>query len=527
MCDIGNETLRLIQQYDQAKSDAVPDINDVNEGMVPYDIHDILAPSPGADLDQYNIEVSKKVPSWLGVWFEEKGSKSNRKLVLKSKVKEVQLGDKIITIDHLMRFQEMNAGAIYQSETGAWRLFIGKDDVISYLETRVSEVLKPWGAYGDMEVQLARKYIYRTMNDTSIRENPFENSNPGLAAFRNGTYDFQTGQLVPNSSENYILNSHDYELDTTGKETPATDSLLQEMFGDADIFFKEFIGYGFYRSYRVFQHLVFLHGTGGEGKSTLLDFLTKEVYGVRNVSAVSPDELAGNRFKPAQLYCKSANIVADIPPEFLKNTAILKKLSGADRIDAEYKGSQGFTFESYAKNIFSANELPTFKDNSEGFVRRVVVVKLVNGNTRKNDFWKRHDMDEVRAERSSFVYQCMRLFQSAMEKNQMSLTERIIADRDEWVSANDYVGQFIEEACTIDTAMSVGEKTKVVMDEFKAYCQENNFSDKTSSQKLTTRLSRHGIVRKRGRRGIDDSDNTTRYMGLKLNRSYINSALYK
>ena len=66
-----------------------------------------------------------------------------------------------------------------------------------------------------------------------------------------------------------------------------------------------------------------------------------------------------NNFASASLFGNLANIDADLSSEQLKQTGMLKKLTGADSIPAEFKYKTAFHFKNYAKLIFSANPNPT------------------------------------------------------------------------------------------------------------------------------------------------------------------------
>lgn len=511
--------------YDfQFKSKPVDATNDINEGLTPYDVSAMPKASyPQPDnpkaLEEANQKLATTIPSWLDAYFIQKGVK-NPIVELKIFFDYVKLGDSLMNIHRLISFPAMPDGALYQSDMGTWHIFKPKENS-KFLESEITKATKPWGVYDDRKVGQATRYVLRMVNKNILNCNPFENSNPAMIAFANGTYNVETKQLEEKRPDNYIISSHNYDLDTTGGPTSETESLLTDMFGDGSLFFMEWIGYGFYRSYRLFNYMVFLRGSGGEGKSTLLDYISSDLYGIDNVASVTPKDLGGNRFSSAELYGMDANIVADVGADFLRQPDVLKKLTGGDLLSAEFKGGQLFKFTSYAKLTFSANELPTFSDDSKGMQRRLVVLELQNSDTRGTDFWKRHDMDKVREERPAFVYRCIQLFAKAKERRKMSLTPQIEAASNEWIKANDHFGQFLEEACEIVNQSEGGESSKVVTAEYGAFCRENNYSDKVTSQTIANKLKARGVTKIRGTHGFGSNDNLWRYMGLKLTKTYV------
>jgi len=522
---IPEDVKQAIADYKEQATLPVDATNDINEGLTPYDVSAMpktdypQADDPGG-LNDANQKLAKITPSWLDAYFIQKGVK-NPVIELKVFFDYVKLGDSLMSIYKIISFPAMPDGALYQSDTGTWHVFKPKENG-RFLESEITKATKPWGVYDDRKVGQASRYILRMVNKNILNRNPFENSNPAMVAFTNGTYNIETNELEEKSPNNYIISSHNYKLDTSGNPTPETDSLLKDMFGDASRFFMEWIGYGFYRSYRIFNYMVFLRGSGGEGKSTLLDYVSSRLYGSENVASVTPKDLGGNRFSPAEMYEKDANIVADVGADFLRQPDVLKKLTGSDSLSAEFKGGQLFKFTSHAKLTFSANELPTFSDDSKGMQRRLVVLELQNGDTRDTDFWERHSMDRIRKERSAFVYRCLQLFARAKERCALSMTPQIEADSNEWIKANDHFGQFLDEACEIVDQSVGGESSRIVTAEYAAFCRENNYSDKTTSQTIANKLRARGVTKIRGRNGFDSKDNLWRYMGLRVIKSYIN-----
>lgn len=535
------DTDALIKKYKQARKkqiERLKDTDDINEGLEPQDIDFIERPWGDQPIDsvlnhidnnsellkQYSKEFSLKTPSWLDVWFAIKKEKGNEQLLTKYRVDQEKLGDQIIRKKHLISFSGLKGGAVYHPSVGSWKIFTDNEEVI-FVESELAKILKTWGVYDNSTVILTRKYIERMMFRPEVHKNLFDNSNPALVVFKNGTFNFDTGEMQENNPDDYILNGHDYSLDTHDTATPETDRLLIDMMGDATQFFEEFIGYGFYRSYRPFQTALFLHGNGGEGKSGFISYITQYIFEEGNYSSVSPEELTGsqNRFKPAQMYGKEINAVADIDKGYLSNTAILKRLTGGDIVDGEYKMMRNFEFINYAKMLFSANDLPTFSDDSDGFKDRLVVINFINGDTRNdnNDFWKKHDMDKVKQERNSFVYKCIKAFMIAKKRNSFSITPQMKLARDEWFKSNDHFGQFIEETCEIEINSNCGDSAKNVIAEYKAFCQENNYSDKTTSQTITKKLKKIGVERRRSTKGFNSNSNVWRFIGLRLTKSYI------
>jgi putative DNA primase/helicase len=118
---------------------------------------------------------------------------------------------------------------------------------------------------------------------------------------------------------------------------------------------------------------VLLVGEGDNGKSVYLGALTAFL-GKRNVAAVTLHKLEADRFAPARLVGRLANICPDLPSEHLKGTSVFKSITGRDVMEAERKFRDAFEFEPFSRLVFSANHLPRSADASEAFFRRWTVV---------------------------------------------------------------------------------------------------------------------------------------------------------
>jgi putative DNA primase/helicase len=119
--------------------------------------------------------------------------------------------------------------------------------------------------------------------------------------------------------------------------------------------------------------LMFGH-TGHNGKSIFLH-LCECLLGARNTAAVPLQRLGGeDRFAPAELKGKLANICGDIGPNTAKDMSLFKQLTGGDPIHAEHKFGQPFKFRSGATPIFSANEFPGSPDTTKAYKGRWIAV---------------------------------------------------------------------------------------------------------------------------------------------------------
>ncbi|HYH64403.1 MAG TPA: phage/plasmid primase, P4 family [Urbifossiella sp.] len=122
------------------------------------------------------------------------------------------------------------------------------------------------------------------------------------------------------------------------------------------------------------QAFVMLVGAGANGKSVFL-YVLGQLLGPRNVAAVPLDQLAGrqSRFAGFGLLGRLANLVGDQGYFESGDESVLKTLTGGDPFAFEEKGMMPVYQPNRCKLIFGCNQLPTFKDRSEGTWRRAVL----------------------------------------------------------------------------------------------------------------------------------------------------------
>ncbi len=249
-----------------------------------------------------------------------------------------------------------------------WRyheaLGVFKPDGTSFIKKIAEETLGKRAKIG---------YVNETLEIVKIRTytNPedFEEK-PGLVILQNGVYHLDTGELTDHSPLHFAKAAMpiNYDLDAT---CPEILKFLGEVIPDVVTTFQEWIGYHLYKDMIYHKAAMFI-GDGANGKSTLQDVMNAFL-GYNNISQVSLYNLISNRFATSELYLKLANISPEITNDELKRTGTFKALTGHDRIRAEKKYRDSFSFTNYAKLTFLCNQLPTTPDMTRAFFRRWLI----------------------------------------------------------------------------------------------------------------------------------------------------------
>jgi len=217
--------------------------------------------------------------------------------------------------------------------------------------------------------------INHIRRSTYIDRNEIDN-NIELLCVNNGILNIITGELMPHTPDIVFLSKIPVTYNP-GADCPKIKEFFRQVLYIEDLpAIQEIFGYCLYRSYPIHKAAMFI-GEGSNGKSKTIGLLRKFL-GQDNVSSKELRELVNDRFATVELYGKLANVCAEITAEALKRTGIFKALTGQDLITAARKFKGSFSFENYAKLIFSANKLPLTSDNSYAFYRRWVLISFPN-----------------------------------------------------------------------------------------------------------------------------------------------------
>ena len=195
--------------------------------------------------------------------------------------------------------------------------------------------------------------------------------------FQNGFFDPVTGQIIPHDPKYKAVNQIPHAYDPADQpDGAAVEEWLGFIVPDQDDreMLLEFAGYSMTRDVRQ-QKFMILNGEGGTGKSTVIRMI-EAVIGSNNLSSISLSELT-QRFSAYGLLGRLLNSCADLELTALEDTSTIKKALGEDTLRGEAKGKDAFPFKSYAKLIFSCNELPIVKaEKTNGFYRRLLILTM-------------------------------------------------------------------------------------------------------------------------------------------------------
>lgn len=255
-------------------------------------------------------------------------------------------------------------------------LYLFKDGVYKpigakFVRAEAARLLGPQSRDGriDEVVKLVTEFTkveYRELNK-GARE---------LINVRNGMLEWKTGKLLPHDHKLLSITQIDTVYDPKAKSEDLEKFMSAIFPPDCTPLVEEFLGYMLIPSTALQKAFVAI-GAGGNGKGTFLK-IVKSLLGEDNVSAISIHQIEEDRFATAALIGKLANIYHDLDPRILQSTGKFKSIVSGDPIGAEQKFKDHYTFEPYARLVFSANEFPRSADKTEAYFDRLIFVEFPN-----------------------------------------------------------------------------------------------------------------------------------------------------
>lgn len=389
----------------------------------------------------------------------------------------------------------------YSNEEGIWKL-----DTIEYLKKKITALL---GEHSN--INRVRETIEHIKNLTysSGGEDVFDKKAYSLT-LANGTYYFKNkgkeeGYFIPkwdpfDYSTTKVNIRYNQDMKDNNDIMPPLKSyeFLSNILDYEEInFIFEWIGFSLIKDYPL-QKLLILQGPGGNGKSTLINFISG-VLDERNISNLSLDTIQNERFARIQLKGKLMNSFADINDSYFNSMDIIKSITGDDYIYGEYKGQDGIMFKNFAKLIFSANALPAFKDKSEGLMRRLILLPMTKKPKGSGGISLESILND-KEELTKILLHAIKSIEGVLKRGEFSITENMEAALKNWFENQDNVSLFVKENCELkaDSRTSI----KKLFDDYKYFCMDNNYKA-IGKQSFTDRLiSRYELdKRKDGKLG--------------------------
>lgn len=283
---------------------------------------------------------------------------------------------------------------------------------------------------------------------------------------------------------------YNYISDDTDLKCPTIDKYFSDWVGEdkKDLLY-ELIGYCMLPEYPL--HRIFLlFGSGRNGKSKFLNILER-VIGKENTTASDLHTLTEDRFGTAGLYKKLVCFISETDYHKLDRTSILKRLSGEDPVNAQFKNKPAFTFNNYAKIIIATNTIPQMQDKTYGNMARYVIIDFPNRFSEQEDILEKIP----EAEYEALANICVRKLEVLLHRRKF-YKEPSPEDKFKiYEEKSNPLGKFIELYCNTNTDEDI---SKFEFEErYTAWLKDNGYSVNFSKSWLSSELEEKGFPKTR------------------------------
>src|SRR5699024_9882254 len=295
------------------------------------------------------------------------------------------LGDVLINEHHIVHYQTMDSSLyFYNASTGCYV----EDAKGKYIEALIREKQRDAKQHFIKEV---RCYIEQTaVVIPSTSQTHIALGNCLWNFTTNEPVEFTPNQFVTSKiPTNYNPNASSDFVDTflnkiTQGHEPSKQNLIELL---ANVVYPTVL----------IDRMWFLYGaSAGNGKSTFLSMLTNTFSPDHNrISSVPPKKLAANNFAASDMYGKIANLVDDLPDEYIEDAGALKSIVSGQAITIERKGKDGFSGVITAPLIFGSNHFPRFRENGNSIMRRMMIIPFNHNFTSDSEALPAYEVDNM------------------------------------------------------------------------------------------------------------------------------------
>ncbi len=301
------------------------------------------------------------------------------------------------------------------------------------------------------------------VKNTAAELTPVEALGGDLLNLPNGLLDPHTRELHPHTPDYHSTTQLPVVYDPEAT-CPAIDEFLRYVVpADAVPVIEEMIGYCLIPTMQYETSFV-LYGGGGNGKGTLLAVITA-MLGQQNVSSVALQALAENRFAAADLFGKMMNAHADLPSKVIEDSSLFKAITSGDLVRVERKHQQGFDFHNRAKLLFSANEPPVSRDNTEGYHRRWVIIPFPNKFTDRGLRKRLFEPEEL----SGLLNRALVGLARLTTQDGFSYSASVRKSLEAYRAKSDTVYRFVDECCDFTDGKALTPK-QAVYNAYRSAC---------------------------------------------------------
>jgi putative DNA primase/helicase len=317
---------------------------------------------------------------------------------------------------------------------------------------------------------------------------------PFLLGTPSGAVDLKSGELKPANQKDYITKCVSVAPAPKGTPYPRFKKFLMEATsGDLGLqrFLQQWAGYcltGVIREHA----LVFIYGTGGNGKSAFVKVLTEIISGYAKTAAMDTFVATRNQRHLTELaMLKGARLVTASETEQNQRwpESRINQLTGNDSITANFMRQDHFTYVPQFKLTLVGNHKPKLGSVNAAARRRFNIVPFVHKPPVPDQTLEVKLREEYPAILRWMIEGCL-----DWQENGLVRPEIVTATTSEYFEEQDLLGQWIQSKCECGPGKKAS--ATALYASFKEFAQANG-EDWGSSTSFGSMLSQHGFEKKK------------------------------
>lgn len=321
-------------------------------------------------------------------------------------------------------------------------------------------------------------------------------ADPMLLNTLSGTVDLRTGEVRPHQREDMLTKMICLPLEDINTPAPTWERFIREiMCGDEEMvdFLQKAAGYSL--TGRLDEQCLFiLFGNGSNGKSTFVETLRQLLGDYAQQADFSTFlEHEGDKVRNDIARMVGARFVAatEGPEGKRLDEAVIKHLTGADRIPARFLYREHFEFTATHKIFLSTNHKPVIKGVDEGIWRRLRLVPFAAHFSKdKKDPYL---MEKLRKEFPGILAWCIRGC-LAWQKDRLGMPKAVEEATKEYRNEMDTIQAFISECCVLAPGCST--QSQHLYERYRQWASANGYGV-LSQTRFSMTLSDRGVSSKK------------------------------
>lgn len=317
---------------------------------------------------------------------------------------------------------------------------------------------------------------------------------PWVLNVANGTLELRTGRLVSHDPRRLITKLADVTYDPNA-DAPRWQAFLEQILPDVEL--REFAArwFGHCLTGDVSEHkVVFGVGAGANGKSTMLNALAAMMGDY--AAQAAPDLLMRRRDDPhptglADLHGRRLILATETAQGRQLDEALVKRLTGGDRIRARHMHKDFFEFEPTHKLVVATNHRPDVTGTDHGIWRRI---RLVPFSVVIADEHQDHHLDDkLRAEAAGILRWAV---DGCRRWHTTGLTEptAVVSATADYRAEMDVLGEFISDCCFL--ADGISARSTDLYDAYTTWAEAMG-ERPLSQRRFGTNLRERGLEKRR------------------------------